>query len=427
MLLVGLACYGSGRPAGAATSYTAGRTTTAGSVMYDGQQNVLSATQVTTGSAAGILTRISVYVGGVQAAPLDHMQVGLYRNTSTNLPGAKVTRSATVLLRANSWNALPMPTAKLAADTSYWLVLNVDGRATQVPVTDVTGGHSTWMYPATFGTWPTTYGTPSRPVVAKEYSIYLTYTSTDTPQPSPGSTSGCGLPTTPGAVTKAITVNGVQRTYLLVVPAGLNPNTPTPVIMGFHGGSGTSAEARQTYGLEAGSEPVIYVYPQAPYWPQAGGVAWNVDPNGVDFPYFDSVLTHLKSEHCVDSRRVFAAGKSNGGFFVNSLACNRPNDIRALASVAGGGPQNACSQAKAAMIIHGAADTTVSISAGRYSRDYWLTINQYPNSTPVPVSPAPCVSYPGTLNPVIWCQHGGAHVWPSWAGPGILSFFLSLS
>jgi polyhydroxybutyrate depolymerase len=413
----------------AATAYTVGRTTTAGSTLYTGQQNVLSASQVRTGAAAGTLNSITIYVGNVHAAPFNHMQVAVYADIGANAPGSLLARSSTITLQANAWNVLAMPGSSIAANTNYWLVFNVDGSATQVPIAAVSGGRTAWKYPVTFTTWPAAFGTPSRPVASLQYSMYLTYSSADTPPPPPppgGATPGCGLPITTGVTTRTLTVNGVQRTYLVVVPpVGLDPNTPTPIIMGFHGGSGTSQNARQSYGLE-GPEPVIYVYPQAPYWPEAGGVGWNVDPAGVDFPYFDAMLNDLKNKHCVDTTRVFAAGKSNGGFFVNSLACNRADAVRALASVAGGGPQNQCAQPKAAMIVHGTADTTVAISAGRYSRDYWLWANQYPNSTAAPVNPPPCVSYPGTLNPVVWCEHGGAHTWPSWTGPAVRSFFLNL-
>jgi polyhydroxybutyrate depolymerase len=78
------------------------------------------------------------------------------------------------------------------------------------------------------------------------------------------------------------------------------------------------------------------------------------------------------------------------------------------------------------MGVHGSADTAVPISTGRQSREYWLAADQYANAAAVPANPSPCVSYPGTLNPVVWCEHSGGHVWPSWAGDAIRSFFLAL-
>jgi len=418
-------------PAASAATYTAGRTTTAGASMYTGHQGIVSATQVTTGAASGTLNSISVYVGGVQAAPGNHMQVALY-GESGDLPRELIARSASQTLQPNSWNFFAMPATAVAAGTRYWLAFNADGSSTQVPIANVTGGRTTWFYPVGFGTWPATLGAPGLGPQAKQYSIYMTYSSGEPPPPPPPpppeGSPGCGTPSVPGATTRTITVGGVQRTYLLVVPAGLDANTPVPLIMGFHGGNGTSAYARQTYALE-GSEPVIYVYPQAPYWPEAGGVGWNVDPNGVDFPYFDAMLTEIKQRHCIAIARVFAAGKSNGGFFVNALACYRPSAIRGIASVAGGGPSSRCSSApqpKAAMIVHGTRDATVPIATGAYSRDFWLVVNGYAGAAPVPGDPAPCVAFPGTINPVQWCQHDGGHDWPSWAGPGIRRFFLSL-
>lgn len=245
-----------------------------------------------------------------------------------------------------------------------------------------------------------------------------------TPPPGNGG-GGCTSVTPAGTSTRTIIVNGVQRTYLIVLPSGFNMSAKSPVVMGFHGGSSTSAFARQTYGLE-GSQQVMYVYPQAAYWPEAGGVGWNVSPSGADFAYFDAMLGDIKSRNCVDSGRVFAAGKSNGGFFANALACHRPAAVRAIASVAGGGPETECSTGRAVMIIHGTADPTVSISAGRYSRDYWLARNNYGGGAPSGYNPSPCISYPGTQNPVIWCEHGGGHDWPSWAGADIRNFFLGL-
>jgi polyhydroxybutyrate depolymerase len=152
----------------------------------------------------------------------------------------------------------------------------------------------------------------------------------------------------------------------------------------------------------------------------------NVDPDGADFRFVDALLAALKSKHCVDPTHVFAAGMSNGGFFVNSRLCYRPAAFRAAAAVAGGGRPSHCAEPRAYMGIHGSADRTVPISTGIESRTGWLADNRYAISPVVAVDPSPCASYPGTLNRVVWCGHPGGHVWPGWGGAAIRSFFLSL-
>lgn len=119
--------------------------------------------------------------------------------------------------------------------------------------------------------------------------------------------------------------------------------------------------------------------------------------------------------------------RRHGAFFATSLLCNRPTSFTAAASVAGGGPPNNCSQPRAFMAVHGSADTAVPISTGQHSRDYWLAANQWTGAAPTPATPPPCVSYTDTLNPVIWCQHSDGHIWPTWAGTAIRSFFLNLN
>ena len=239
--------------------------------------------------------------------------------------------------------------------------------------------------------------------------------------------AGCETTEVAGTRTETITVGGVRRTYLLVVPASTPSRMPLPVVLALHGGSDTAENAKRYMGL-TGSAPALYVYPQAPYWPEAGGVGWNVDPAGVDFPYFDALMADLKSKHCVDTRRVFATGKSNGAFMVNALACHRPGLLRAIAPVAGGGPSTSnCPSGPgvAAMIVHGSADQVVPIRSAQWSLEYWLWRNGYRTGSPVPTQPTPCVSYPGTAQAVLWCQHGGAHTWPSWAGAGVTRFFVT--
>ncbi len=242
-----------------------------------------------------------------------------------------------------------------------------------------------------------------------------------------GAPAECAAAAVAGSKTETIVVGGVDRTYLVIVPASLQGSTAAaPVLLGFHGGNGTSEYAAQTYGL-TGEEAMVYVYPQAPYWPEAGGVGWNVDPSGVDYPYFDAMLADLGQKYCIDTARVFAAGQSNGGFFVNALGCYRPEALRAIAPVAGGGPPGQCTPSTVTvMAVHGSADSTVPVTSGMFARDYWLAANGCSGAASSPVDPPPCVAYDGCAEPVLWCEHGGGHSWPAFAGPAIREFFLSL-
>jgi hypothetical protein len=77
------------------------------------------------------------------------------------------------------------------------------------------------------------------------------------------------------------------------------------------------------------------------------------------------------------------------------------------------------------MVVHGTADQTVLIEKGIFSRDYWLAANGCAGASSAPTDPAPCIAYSGCAEPVLWCEHGGAHSWPSFAGGAIRRFFLS--
>ena len=237
---------------------------------------------------------------------------------------------------------------------------------------------------------------------------------------------GCGMPERPGTSNETIDVGGTARSFVLVVPRSVDGMTPVPLIFGFHGFNGTGDSASQYFDL-TGSEPAIYAYPQAlPLPGQNGGVGWDMEPDGVDVAFFDALLTALAAEHCIDLSRVFSAGHSHGASFSNHLGCYRPDALRAIAPVAGGGPwAGRCTGSVSAMLIHGSADMDVPISNGIDSRDHWLEANGCAGSMSAPSDPAPCEAYDGCAEPVLWCEHPGGHEWPSFAGPGIRGFFLS--
>ena len=68
--------------------------------------------------------------------------------------------------------------------------------------------------------------------------------------------------------------------------------------------------------------------------------------------------------------------------------------------------------------------------SGQTSRDTWAKANHCDTTKPMPVEPAPCVTYAGCDQgfPVHWCvQPGQTHSpMPSFSAPGAWNFFKAL-
>jgi hypothetical protein len=76
--------------------------------------------------------------------------------------------------------------------------------------------------------------------------------------------TGCGLVGAPTGVlgSQTITVGSQARTYVLSVPRSYDPNTPLPLVFGWHGHGATGAFARQVFSIEpAAAGGAIFVYP----------------------------------------------------------------------------------------------------------------------------------------------------------------------
>lgn len=240
------------------TTYTAG-VMTIGSGRDSGNANGISATRITTGQNAGLVNSISVYVGKVHASPRNHMQVALYADSGSNTPGNLIAASSTQVLKANAWNKFPLNSSGVLANTTYWLAFNVDGSNTQYAIGSSSSKNAAWRIPTTYGTWPTPFGMPTQPLNNEQYSIYMTYTGTNTPLPtvlptatpvptqvtqatptvsisptptptSSPTTSGCALPAYPNPTCTGVPVG----TSLTTVTGDVKLSTPGQIYEGKH-------------------------------------------------------------------------------------------------------------------------------------------------------------------------------------------------
>ncbi len=173
--------------------------------------------------------------------------------------------------------------------------------------------------------------------------------------------------------------DGVVRTYELHVPPGYDGSTPMPLVLSFHGFTSTGLAQQESTEMNdlADQEGFLVAYPNGLYnaW-NAGsccGQAAELDVDDVGFAR--ALIEELGGLGCIDERRVYATGMSNGGFFTHRLACEAADLIAAAAPVAA---------------VFGMDDATCT-----------------------PARPIPIMQFNGTGDPLVLYDGGGPNASPS--------------
>ena len=173
-------------------------------------------------------------------------------------------------------------------------------------------------------------------------------------------------PHAPGDTNGAITSGGLDRTYILHIPPAYDGVDPMPVIFNLHG-FGSNAQQQANYSgfpAKADAEGFIVVSPNGTGSPQM----WSFPFLGtVDEPAFIAdLLDRLEAELCIDAKRVYAAGMSNGAAISTFIACALPDRIAAIAEVAATAGPRACATKSPIPIItfRGTDDICVPYDGG---------------------------------------------------------------
>lgn len=193
-------------------------------------------------------------------------------------------------------------------------------------------------------------------------------------RPSAGCAAG-GTAYPAGSTTVGeIVAGGMTRTFRVHVPPRYDGRAPLPLVLMLHGGGGSGRQletASSRMSPIADREGFIAVYPDGTgarlrTW-NAGGCCGSAVTNDVDdVGFVRALIDHLEAELCVDRRREFASGMSNGGLMSHRLACELSDRIAAVAPVAGTEMSPTCTPARpvAVMHIHGSDDGHVPWDGG---------------------------------------------------------------
>src|SRR5581483_6123544 len=86
-------------------------------------------------------------------------------------------------------------------------------------------------------------------------------------------------------------------------------------------------------------------------------------PKPDDVAYLTAIMDDVRLRYRVDEQRVFVVGHSNGGFMSHRMACDRPDRIAAIVSLAGAQWKDVsrCAPATGVSVleVHGDADLVV--------------------------------------------------------------------
>ena len=201
-----------------------------------------------------------------------------------------------------------------------------------------------------------------------------------------------------GLQTKTLTHDNVNRNYLVYIPDSYDSEIDYPLMFVFHGFGGIATQFINTADMRdlAESNNFIVVYPQG--LDLAGtGSHWNCSNPSADnksdvddIGFIENLIDQLILDYpVIDSKRIYAAGYSNGGFMSYYLACNSKK-FAAIGSVAGTMLDDSYHSCNAnfptAMInIHGTNDFDVPYDGNTYYPsipevvDWWKNFNNTPN------------------------------------------------
>ena len=173
---------------------------------------------------------------------------------------------------------------------------------------------------------------------------------------------------------RTLRAGGLERSYLVHLPAPRPAGRALPLVLVFHGAGGRPRGIADHTGFSrvADREGFIAVYP--------AGIRnrWNDGRGRPSTPYDDvafirAMLDTLLRTERIDPARIYATGISNGAMFVHRLACELPGVLAAIAPVAGALPAAiapGCAGAPpvSVLAIQGTEDQLVPYDGGGVAR-----------------------------------------------------------
>jgi polyhydroxybutyrate depolymerase len=172
---------------------------------------------------------------------------------------------------------------------------------------------------------------------------------------------------------------GRSRSFTVYLPQSAPTTSFVPLVLDFHGnGSGSAQEASGSGWREKAEEKGFLVA-----YPDGVGGSWNVgnccgqalSGNVDDVGFARAMIASVSADACVDARRVYATGISNGAGLAHRLACEAADLIAAIAATSADLVTDPCKPARpiSELSIRGLNDTLVAYAGGNTGSTGWYS------------------------------------------------------
>ena len=180
-----------------------------------------------------------------------------------------------------------------------------------------------------------------------------------------------------------IDFDGMGRSYEIHAPPSYDGEDPVMLVLNFHGlaSTGPLHQERSKMNATADARGFIVVYPNGYQTSWNGGACCGkaADEGIDDVGFARAMIEDIGERACIDPKRIYATGMSNGGFMSHRLACEAADVIAAAAPVAGllGLEPGECNPSRPIPLLHmhGLEDTLVPYEGVDESIETWAEKN----------------------------------------------------
>lgn len=255
-----------------------------------------------------------------------------------------------------------------------------------------------------------------------------------------------------GLVRRTIITGGIERSFYMHEPAQSLPGT-RPLVLVLHGGGGNGKISAIMSGFnpKADAEGFLVVYPNGSgrfgedrllTWNAGHCCAYAMRERVNDVGFISELIDELVRRDCVDRKRVYVTGMSNGGMMSFRIGRELSHKVAAIAPVVGAmfGDETPPAMPMPVLMFNSRTDKAVPFEGGpagvrggravadadlkpvALALDFWARANRCAPPPAVAREPGVTItryeSCAGGARVVLYALEGGGHSWPGGRSSG---------